>query len=104
MAFTPETAAKAGSLSSRKGKPNNLTKESREVISSLVNGNFSKFEEELKTLKGKDYCDVMLKLMEYHVPKLNRTELIGDPNDYPTVVINLGEGIKPGEETKEIQE
>jgi len=98
MAFTPETASQAGSLSSRKGKPNNLTKESREVVSSLINGNFPKFEKELKSLTGKDYCDVMMKLLEYHIPKLNRTEIQANDRAFNPVIINLGSGINPDEE------
>ncbi|SHG34861.1 hypothetical protein SAMN05444483_10991 [Salegentibacter echinorum] len=82
MAFTKETAAKAGRKSSRKGKPNNMSKESREKISLIVQRNFPKLKRELKSLSGKDYCDVMLKLMEYHVPKLNKTEIVEeDPKD-----------------------
>lgn len=98
MPFTTETASQAGSLSSRKGKPNNLTRESREVISSLVNGNFSKFETELNSLTGKDYCEVMLKLLEYHIPKLNRTEIQSNEEAFKPIIINLGRGINPDAE------
>ena len=98
MPFTPETASKAGSISSRQGKPNNLTKESREAISTLISGNFPKFETELNSLTGKDYCDVMLKLMEYHIPKLNRTEITGEGSEIRPVIINLGSGINPDED------
>ncbi len=92
MAFTPETAAKAGSLSSRKGKPNNLTKESREAVSLIVKRQFPKFKRELKKLEGKDYCDVMLKLMEYHMPKLNRTEISTEDPLFTPIIINLKNG------------
>lgn len=78
MPFTSKTAAAAGRKSSRKGKPNALTQESREKVSLIVEKNFPKLSRELKKLKGKEYCEIMLKLMEYHVPKLNRTEIISD--------------------------
>jgi hypothetical protein len=92
MSFTSTTAAKAGAKSSRKGKPNNLSKESREKISLIVKGNFPKFKKELKKLEGKDYCEVMLKLMEYHVPKLNKTEITTDEETFTPVIINLPNG------------
>ena len=92
MAFTKETAAKAGKKSSRKGKPNNLSKESREKISLIVKQNFPKLKRELKKLDGKDYCDVVLKLMEYHVPKLNKTEIVADEEIFRPVTINLPNG------------
>ena len=89
MPFTPQTAAKAGLKSSRKGKPNNLTKESREAISLIVKKSFPKFKKELKKLEGKEYCDVVLKLMEYHVPKLNRTEITTEEGAFTPIIIAL---------------
>lgn len=87
MAFNSETAANAGKLSSRKGKPNFLTKESREIVSLIAQNNFEKFETELKKLEGKDYCMVYLRLMEYHLPKLNRTEITD--NTTAPIIINF---------------
>lgn len=92
MPFTSKTAAKAGAISSRKGKPNNLSKESREKISLIVKSNFPKFKKELKKLEGKDYCEVMLKLMEYHMPKLNRTEITSEDVNFTPIIINLKNG------------
>ena len=88
----------------QKGVPNKATKMAREAFAQLVDGNAHKLEEWLSMVaygvpmtnqKGeiiykddvpiyrvppspKDAIDLVQKIAEYHVPKLARTELVGD--------------------------
>lgn len=86
------------------GVPNKTTKQAREAFAMLVEGNAHKLEEWLSMVangvpmtnqKGevickddvpiyrvppspKDAIDLVQKIAEYHVPKLARTEVVGD--------------------------
>lgn len=42
-----------------------------------IEGGLIRFKKELEKLKGKQYVDAFLTLLEYHKPKLQRSELIG---------------------------
>jgi len=42
-----------------------------------LNGGLEKLETEIKSLEGKDYVNAMFQLLEYHKPKLARTEVTG---------------------------
>lgn len=42
-----------------------------------IKGGLIRFKKELDKLKGKQYVDAFLTLLEYHKPKLQRSELIG---------------------------
>lgn len=97
MAFTPETAKKAGSVSSRKGVPNKATATIRTQISSIINDNTQKYIDELGKLEGKDFVQAFHSLLEYSLPKLQRVETNQQP-DLTQVILNLGNGIKPTEE------
>lgn len=65
----------------RKGSVNRATANAREAIARFVDGNADKLDGWLKEIAAKDgpkaafqcFCDVV----EYHVPKLARTELTG---------------------------
>ena len=56
-----------------KGTPNVTTKIQREFIQSLLDNQTNKIEIELNKLDGKEYLSVILNLLEYSIPKLNRT-------------------------------
>ena len=56
-----------------KGTPNKVTAIQREFIQSLLDSQNSKIEAELSSLSGKEYLSVILSLMEFTIPKLNRT-------------------------------
>ena len=47
----------------------------REFIQSLLESQQDKIKSELNLLTGKDYLSVITGLMEYTLPKLQRTEL-----------------------------
>lgn len=86
---------------SRKGSPNKTTAKCREVIAMIADGMAPEFEAWLRrTAEGdpdsglkpdpKGAADLYLKAIEYHVPKLARTELTGDP-DSPLEVRGMDE-------------
>ena len=66
---------------SRKGRPNKSTEFAREAIARLVETNVHRVErwlDEIETQEGpKAAFDCFMDLVEYHVPKLARTELTG---------------------------
>lgn len=66
----------SGNISGRKkGTPNKVTQLQREFIQSLLESQQDKIKSELNSLTGKDYLSVIAGLMEYALPKLQRTEL-----------------------------
>ena len=64
-----------------KGSPNKATVEAREAIARLVDGNVHRMNlwlDEIHTEKGAQAAwDCMIDVLEYHVPKLARTEVTG---------------------------
>ena len=61
-------------------KPNTPNKKTEQwlIFSEYVlNGGLEKFEQELSKLQGKDFINAFTTLLEYHKPKLARTELTG---------------------------
>jgi hypothetical protein len=71
-----------------KGIPNKATKDVKEAIARFAEGNVHKLEEWLETIAYGDgdqvkpdpakAADLYMKVIEYHIPKLNRTEMTGD--------------------------
>jgi len=70
-----------------KGSKNKITKELKDTIKKLLEGNFNKFEQELTQLQGKQFVDVYLRLIEFIVPKAK--EEIIEPSNYepPKIII-----------------
>lgn len=72
------------------GAVNRATKKSREAFALLMEGNVDRMQEWLDAIAKdpkhgpKAAFDCILDLAEYHLPKLARTELVGDP-DAPIV-------------------
>ena len=67
-----------------KGSTNRTTRDVREAVSALVQGNNDNLEKWLQRIAKSDPSrafDLILKLMEYHIPKLARTELAIEPKD-----------------------
>lgn len=67
---------------SRKGIPNKKTEQWEAFVAYCMNGGLEKFQEELDKLEGKEYVNAFTNLLEFHKPKLARTEttLQGDLN------------------------
>lgn len=62
---------------SRKGIKNKKTEQWEAFAAYCMNGGLVKLEQELNKLEGKDYAMAFTNLMEFHKPKLARTELTG---------------------------
>lgn len=74
---------------SRKGIPNKATQNAREAIAKFVDGNAPKLQEWLDKIAEEQgpwaAFKCMMDVMEYHVPKLARTELTGKDGEHLTV-------------------
>ena len=83
------------------GELNKATKNAREAIARLVDDNAERMQGWLDQIAEKDGPLVAWKCMndviEYHIPKLSRTELTGkDGEKLPTAVFNI-QPVKTGE-------
>jgi len=61
----------------KKGVPNKATTTAREAIAAFVNNNTGRLErllDEIEADSPKDAFDAITKVMEYHLPKLARSE------------------------------
>ena len=97
MAFTTETAKKAGSISNRTGTPNRVTNEVRESLRQLLETNLTTIQEDITALEPKDRVKVLLELAKFVIPTLKATELT-QKEDFKTIevkILNLGNGTDP---------
>ena len=60
------------------GTPNKVTTDLREQISELIENNFKGIQKDIDNLESKERLDFLIKLFEYSLPKLNRTEIDGN--------------------------
>lgn len=64
-----------------KGTPNKSTAEVREAIAAFASANVDQMGIWLNEIESPEKkLDLFLRAIEYHVPKLARTEVAGDPN------------------------
>jgi DNA primase catalytic subunit len=56
------------------GTPNKITKDIRESYQLLIENNLEQIETDLKELTPKERIEVLIKLSEYVIPKLNKVE------------------------------
>lgn len=98
-------AFKKGESGNPRGKPvgavSKSTKNAREAIARLVDDNAERMQDWLDQIAEKDGPMAAWKCMndviEYHIPKLSRTELTGkDGENLPTAVFNI-HPVKPSE-------
>ncbi len=74
--FMPFEKGVSGNVNGRRpGTANKLTRLHREFVQNLLDKQQGKIRRELKKLEGKEYLSIVLTLMEFSIPKLNRTEL-----------------------------
>jgi hypothetical protein len=74
----------AAGIGRKKGIPNKATTNAREAIAALVEGNIGRLEGWLDEIAAKDpekAYRCFMDVVEYHIPKLQRTEHAGDPNN-----------------------
>jgi len=87
MSFTSETAKEAGKKSTRAGKQNKTTEETRERFKELLEQNFDKIQEDLDQLAPDQRIKVLLDLAKFVLPTLRSTELKADGKDFPVLKI-----------------
>ena len=72
-------------MPSRKGSPNKATAAAREAIARFVDGNAGRLQGWLDEIAERDGAraayQCFMDVVEYHVPKLARTEISGDPDN-----------------------
>lgn len=79
-----------------KGSKNRSTTELRSFINNFINNNLDLIQEDFENLDPKERVNAFIKLLEYSIPKLNRTELMTEiEQKKPMVVVDLGSGVKP---------
>ena len=62
----------------QKGSVNVITRPLKELISSYSQDKFSRFIVEMDRLEGSEYVKSYLSLLEYSLPKLQRSEIMGE--------------------------
>lgn len=75
-----------------KGAPNKTTTEIRQAYQSFVEGNIPQFEEWLQHIEDPaKRFDIIIKISEYFIPKLNRQEVTGsDGKDlFKNITVNF---------------
>jgi hypothetical protein len=75
MPFTSDTAKQAGKMSSRKEKPNKTTKELKTILQRVVEVQLDTIEEDLQDLDPKDRLNILLRLVEYILPKVREQKI-----------------------------
>ncbi len=98
---TTFTKGKSGNPAGRPPGPNKTTKNAREAIARLVDGNVERMQEWLDQIASTEgplkAWQCMSDVIEYHIPKLSRTELTGkDGEKLPPAVFNI-QPVKPSE-------
>jgi hypothetical protein len=81
-----------------KGVPNKKTDALRAKVDKLIEDNWESIQDDLAGLQPKERIDTMVKLLEYALPKLNRTEI----SEISTVEELLN--MSPDERRERIQE
>jgi hypothetical protein len=73
---------------SRKGIPNKKTEQWEAFSEYCLNSGLEKFKEELDKLEGKQFADTFLAILEYHKPKLARSDVnhSGDVTITPPII------------------
>jgi hypothetical protein len=82
-----------------KGIPNKATKDVKEAIARFAEGNVHKLEEWLETIAYGDgdlvkpdpakAADLYMKVIEYHIPKLARQEVVGDKENPVEIAVSM---------------
>lgn len=76
-------------MPSRKGSPNKVTKSVREAIAIFAEANVEKMSEWLDAIdEPAKKMDLYLRALEYHVPKLARSEVTGKDGGAIQIVVS----------------
>lgn len=70
------------------GTPNKSTQKVREAIAKIASRNIKDFERWLADIEDPaKRCDIFLRAIEYHIPKLSRAEVTGEDGSALQVVV-----------------
>lgn len=64
-----------------KGTPNRITGELREAIKQFLDDNFPQVQRNFQELDPKEQIDIYLKMLEFGIPKLNKTTFQEEADD-----------------------
>ena len=81
MGITKAQASEMGKKSSRKGTPNKSTTEIRQAFQTLISSTIEDFESWIDEVAKEDPAkafDIIIKLSDFILPKLQRTEIKGE--------------------------
>ena len=89
-------AFQKGEISNPSGRPkgseNKETKKIRELIGELLDNNMAKLQDDINELTPKDRVAAVTGLLEYAVPKLQRTELTdAEGNKFTLHIVNYSD-------------
>lgn len=76
----------------KKGTPNRATAGIRKHIHTFLEGHVDRFTEAVNDLPPEQFIEVYIKLMEYGLPKLARTELTGNEGEALEINVNIDRG------------
>lgn len=88
----PKGHTKAGGR--KKGTPNKDTQPIREAIQLIIEDNMTRLRDAYSKLNDKELIDKLTPLLEYRIPKLNRTDLTNDGDKFNFNGTNSIESIK----------
>lgn len=80
-----------------KGVPNKVSRDTRELITSIIDSNLDKFQEDLDSLQPRDRVNAILQLLKFNLPTLKAVEVntIDDQkNMFQPVIIHFDEKAK----------
>lgn len=74
-----------------KGSPNRATADVRAAMAKIAQGSIGKFQEWLEEIEDPaQRCNVLLRALEFHIPKLNRTIFTGGEANEPVRIEVIG--------------
>jgi uncharacterized protein (UPF0305 family) len=81
-----------------KGKPNKITQDVRQWLSTVIDKNRRQIEKDLKTLEPKDRLQMLEKLMQYVIPKQQAVKAEVDlsaltDEQLDTIINKISEGL-----------
>lgn len=85
----------------KKGTPNKTTEEIRERFQLLISDNLEKLKEDLDALDPDKRLKYVIELSKFVIPTLKATELSSSDENFRPIMINLGSGVNPEEESQE---
>lgn len=65
------------------GSVNRVTKQTKEAVSEIIEGNLSEFQNRMNNLSDSEYCKIYLSLMKFVVPTMRSIDAPSISNQLP---------------------